>query len=255
MLVVEHVSKIFKRGNSFFSRNKTLEDVVAVDDISFEIKEGEILGLIGTNGAGKTTTMRMIATMLSATKGKILVEGLDVSKNPSEVRKSIGIMFGGDTGLYDRLTARENIQYFARLNGMSEEEIDKRIEYFAENFSMRDYLDRRCGKFSKGMKQKTCFARSIIHNPKVMLFDEPSSGLDILAREEVCNFIKKCKEENKTILLSSHDMTEVEELCDRVAILKKGKLLDTGTIPALCQKYNKTRIKDVFMSLVGEDYE
>ncbi len=241
MLEVNNVSKIFKKGNKEF---------VAVDGLNLRVKAGEIFGLIGTNGAGKTTTMRMIGTTLKPTTGDIKVCGFDTVKQQEEVRKNIGILFGGDTGLYDRLTARENIKYFGELNGMDEEEIDKQIELLTQAFGLEGYLDRRCGNFSRGMKQKTSFARAIIHNPQVMLFDEPTSGLDILASEEVVAFIKQCKRMGKTILLSTHNMQEVEELCDRALIINGGRTLASGTLEQINIATGCSRIKDSFIKLI-----
>lgn len=241
MLEVNNVSKIFKKGNKEF---------VAVDGLNLSVKAGEIFGLIGTNGAGKTTTMRMIGTTLKPTTGDIKVCGFDTVKQQEEVRKNIGILFGGDTGLYDRLTARENIKYFGELNGMDEEEIDKQIELLTQAFGLEGYLDRRCGNFSRGMKQKTSFARAIIHNPQVMLFDEPTSGLDILASEEVVAFIKQCKKMGKTILLSTHNMQEVEELCDRALIINGGRTLASGTLEQINAATGCSRIKDSFIKLI-----
>lgn len=179
---------------------KKFKDTTVVDNLSFEVKEGEIVGLLGENGAGKTTTLRMISTMLKITSGEISVNELDVKNNPDKVRGQIGILFGGDVGLYDRLTGRENIKYFANLFGMSDSEANKRIDELANDFGMIEYINKRVGKFSRGMKQKVSIARSIIHNPSVMLFDEPSTGLDVGATRVVHDFIRKCKKENKTIL-------------------------------------------------------
>lgn len=242
MLKVENVSKLFESKKSSF---------LAVDDVSFDVKKGEIVGLIGTNGAGKTTTMRMIATILKPTGGTITINDENIMDNQAMARRKIGLLFGGDTGLYDRLTARENIAYFAELNGLDEEQTAKRIAELSKSFDMSAFLDRKAGTFSRGMKQKTAFARSIVHDPEIMLFDEPTAGLDILVAEEVISFIKQCKEMNKAVLLSSHDMTEVKELCDRVVIINKGKIVASGTIESLKQDYQKNSIKEVFMTVVG----
>ena len=234
-----------------FIRNK--QTITAVEDLTISVKKGEVFGLIGSNGAGKTTTLRMIASTLKPTNGEIVVNGYNVAFNPEQVRKNIGILFGGDTGLYDRLTARENIEYFAKLNGLTQEETDKNMQNLVRAFNLEAYLDRRTGGFSRGMKQKTSFARSIIHNPQVMLFDEPSAGLDILAADEVINFIKQCKNIGKTIILSSHDMLEVEGLCDRVAIINKGRILLQGTIQEVKQKTNCDTLKEAFVNLIKKD--
>ena len=240
MLEVKELSKKFK-------------DAVVVDKLSFNVNKGEIVGLLGENGAGKTTTLRMISTMLKITSGEVKVNDYDASKEPEKVRREIGILFGGDIGLYDRLTGRENIRYFANLFGIKNDEANKRIDELSKDFGMEDYIDKKVGKFSRGMKRKVAISRSIVHNPSVMLFDEPSTGLDVRATRVVHQFIKKCKEENKTILFSSHSMAEVEKLCDRVIIIHKGKLVEQGRINELKEKYNTEDLEEVFVSLIGGD--
>lgn len=231
--------------------SKSFGNMKAVDNISFQVGEGEIVGLLGENGAGKTTTLRMLATILKPTTGTASVEGIDVNNNPSGVRGKIGILFGGDVGLYDRLTARENIRYFANLHGIASKEADTRIDKLAKELNMEDFIDKKVGKFSRGMKQKVSIARAIVHYPSVMLFDEPSTGLDVSASRMVQDFILKCREQNKTILFSSHSMKEVEKLCDRVIIINKGKVIESGTIEELKAKYNNTDLEEVFVALVG----
>ncbi len=238
MLEVKNVSKEFKT-------------IRAVDNLSFSVDNGEIVGLLGENGAGKTTTLRMISTMLKPSRGIIRVNGYDVVHEPSKVRGEIGILFGGEVGLYDRLSARENIEYFGKLYGMPQDDIDRRISELTRDLDMSEYIDRRAGKFSRGMKQKVSIARSIIHSPNVMLFDEPSTGLDVSAAKVIHEFIFKCKCENKIILLSSHSMTEVEKLCDRVVIIHKGGLVEQGTIEYLKSKYNSDDMEEIFIKLVG----
>jgi sodium transport system ATP-binding protein len=234
---------------------KQFKDVKAVDNLNFSIKEGEIVGLLGENGAGKTTTLRMISTMIKCTSGTVKVSGFDIHKEPSKVRSEIGILFGGEVGLYDRLTARENVRYFAELNGMDKNEADKSIEKLSERLEMKEFMDRRVGKFSRGMKQKVAIARSIVHEPKVILLDEPTAGLDVTASRLIHDFIKNCKKENKAIVFSSHSMQEVEKLCDRIIIIHKGKLLEQGTINELKEKYNNEDMEEIFMSLVGDRHE
>ncbi|AWI04743.1 ATP-binding cassette domain-containing protein [Clostridium drakei] len=242
MIKVQALTKIFK-------------NISAVDNINFEVNNGEIVGLLGENGAGKTTTLRMLATMLRPTSGTALINNYDVNKDSENVRGEIGILFGGEVGLYDRLTGRENIRYFAELNGMSKEETIESIKYLAKNLEMEEYLDRRVGKFSRGMKQKISIARSIVHNPSVVLFDEPTSGLDVTASRIVQDFIKKCKLDNKAVIFSSHSMAEVEKLCDRIIIIHKGKIIETGTIENLKSKYNNNDMEEIFMHLVGDSNE
>jgi len=242
MIEVTELSKVFKK-------------ITAVDNISFKVESGEILGLIGENGAGKTTTLRMLATMLRASSGTAKIEGYDINKEAYKVRGKIGILFGGEVGLYDRLTARENIRYFAELNGMSKEEISTSIDYLVKILEMEEYVDRRVGKFSRGMKQKVAIARSIVHNPTVMLFDEPTAGLDVTAARIVQDFIIKCKEKNNSIIFSSHSMQEVERICDRLVIIHKGKILEEGTVDYLKDKYQSSDMEEIFMKLVGDKIE
>lgn len=232
---------------------KKFKDVTVVDNLSFTVKEGEVVGLLGENGAGKTTTLRMISTMLKITSGEVKVNGNDAAVEAEEVRKQIGILFGGDVGLYDRLSGRENIRYFANLFGMSETEANHRIDKLAADLGMVEYINSKVGKFSRGMKQKVSIARSIVHNPSVMLFDEPCTGLDVKATRIIHDFIRQCKKENKTILFSSHSMSEVEKLCDRVIIIHKGKLVENSTIEELKKKYKNEDLEEVFVSLIGGD--
>ncbi|WP_434305966.1 ABC transporter ATP-binding protein [Clostridium botulinum] len=239
MIEVKNLTKRFKKG------------VTAVDNINFKANDGEILGLLGENGAGKTTTLRMLATMLKITEGEALINGHDVIKEADKVRGEIGILFGGEVGLYDRLTARENIKYFAELNGMSKEETNKSIEELAKNLDMTEYLDRRVGKFSRGMKQKVAIARSIVHNPSVVLFDEPTIGLDVTSAKIVQDFILKCKSDGRTIIFSSHTIPEVEKLCDRIVIIHKGKIVEEGKLKELEEKYNNS-IEEIFINLIAK---
>ena len=225
MIEAKNLTKRFKKG------------VTAVDRINFKANDGEILGLLGENGAGKTTTLRMLATMLKITEGEALINGHDVNKQADKVRGEIGILFGGEVGLYDRLTARENIKYFAELNGMSKEETNKSIE--------------GVGKFSRGMKQKVAIARSIVHNPSVVLFDEPTIGLDVTSAKIVQDFILKCKSDGRTIIFSSHTIPEVEKLCDRIVIIHKGKIVEEGKLKDLEEKYNNS-IEEIFINLIAK---
>lgn len=230
---------------------KQFKNVTGVDSLSFNIKKGEVVGLLGENGAGKTTTLRMLASVMLPTEGTITVAGYDTKKNPQEVKRRIGILFGGETGLYDRLTARENIAYFASLYQLEEEEANQYIEHLADIFDMKDYLDRRVSGFSKGMRQKVAIARSIIHNPDVILFDEPTSGLDIIAANEMRVLIERFTKEGKTVIFSSHIMGEVQKLCERVLILHKGKLRYDGYLQSLYERYGHEDLDQIFMQEVG----
>ena len=232
--------------------SKNFKKIHAVDDISFGVAKGEIVGLVGENGAGKTTTLRMLATMLKPSSGTATVNGYDIVRQPSQVRGEIGILFGGEVGLYDRLTGRENISYFAELNGMTKAETAASINELITLLDMHEYIERRVGKFSRGMKQKVAIARSIVHKPSVMLFDEPTAGLDVSAARIVQDFILHCKQEQKAIIFSSHSMSEVEKLCDRIVVIHKGKILEEGSVAELKTKYRNDNLENVFVQLVGE---
>ena len=229
MLKVENLTKTFRKIN-------------AVENVSFEVDQGEIIGLLGENGAGKTTTLRMIATMLKPTSGNAFIDEDNIIDNPNKIREKIGILFGGDVALYDRLTGRENMTYFAKLNGMSDEEAANAVDQISRDLEMVDYIDRPVGKYSRGMKQKVSLARSIIHHPDVMLFDEPTTGLDVMSSKLIHDFILKCKKENKAIVFSSHNMYETEKLCDRIIIIHKGKIVASGTIDQLKKDYQKDNL-------------
>lgn len=235
--------------------SKEFKDLKAVDNLYFKVGKGEIYGLLGENGAGKTTTLRMLATMLKPTMGTASMNGIDLIKRPEAVRKVIGILFGGESGLYDRLTARENISYFAELHDMNRREIEERIKYLSSKFGMEEFIDRPAGKLSKGMKQKVAIARSIVHNPQIMLFDEPTSGLDVTSARDVHDFIGLCRSEGKSIIFSSHSMSEVEKLCDRIGIIHKGKKIAEGTVDELKAKFGNDNLEELFVELVGEKSE
>ncbi|HHV75318.1 MAG TPA: ATP-binding cassette domain-containing protein [Thermoanaerobacterium sp.] len=238
-----------------YGLTKMFKNIKAVDNLSFKVEEGEIYGLLGENGAGKTTTLRMLATMLKPTSGTVIINGKNLIKEPEDIRKEVGILFGGESGLYDRLTARENILYFAELHDMDKKEINRKIDMLIRKFDMTGFIDKAASKLSKGMKQKVAIVRSIIHDPKVMLFDEPTSGLDVGSVREVHDFIRLCKEEGKTIIFSSHSMSEVEKLCDKIGIIHKGKLIEEGTIGDLKEKYKTDNLEELFMELVGDKVE
>jgi sodium transport system ATP-binding protein len=232
---------------------KHFGEIAAVEGISFSVGRGEVYGLLGENGAGKTTTLRMLATMLQPTSGSATLAGYDLVTQPEQVRSRIGILFGGDSGLYDRLTAAENIAYFGRLNNMEEAQLEERIRELARIFDMEEYIDRRAGKLSKGMKQKVAFARSIVHNPDIMLFDEPTSGLDVGATRNVHEFIVDCREQGKTIVFSSHTMSEVEKLCDRIGIIHKGRLVAQNSVAGLREEFQGKNLEDIFVELAGDE--
>ncbi len=235
--------------------SKTFKDIEALKDVSFDVKDGEIVGLLGENGAGKSTLLRILSTMLKPTFGTAEINGYDLIENPNEIRKNIGILFGSEANLYDRLTARENLEYFARLNGMSEKNMNHRIDELIEQFSFADYADRQVGTFSKGMKQKVSIARSIIHNPSVMLFDEPESGLDFRAAKTILDFMEMCKNEGKSIIFSSHSMENIKNYSDRMVVIHKGKTIKKFDVGEYRSKYTDREINDMLFELVCDNEE
>lgn len=246
MIEIENLTKIFKKGEK--------KEVIAVNNASFTVNDGEVFGLLGPNGAGKTTTLRMISTILKPTSGTAMIEGYNVTKEPDKVRKSVGFLTG-ETKLYDRLTARETLFYFGRLYNIPDGKNKGRIEEIASMLELKDALNKRVSTLSDGMKQKVSIGRATIHNPKVLVLDEPLTGLDILARRSITDFIKSSKEQGKSVIFSTHVMTEAEEMCDRVAIIYKGKILDIGKKDELKERYGKTTLEEIFIALMRREDE
>ncbi|TXC89287.1 ATP-binding cassette domain-containing protein [Metabacillus litoralis] len=241
MIDIQHVSR------SFQDKKKTIE---AVKDVSFQIKKGEVVGLLGENGAGKTTLLRMISTILEPSSGSIFIDGINIHQEPMKIKGRIGVLFGSETGLYDRLTARENLSYFAKLHGISKHEMKTRIDYLAVRFGMKDYLDRRVGGFSKGMRQKVTIARALIHNPEIILLDEPTTGLDITSANMFRELIHQLRKEGKTIIFSSHIMEEVKQLCESIIMIHKGEMIYNGTTEELYLQEESDDLNYIFMSRI-----
>ncbi len=231
---------------------KQFGNVIAVDGVSFDAHAGEIFGLLGPNGAGKTTTIRVIATILQATSGTVIVDGHDIHKEPEAVRKTLGLLTA-DIGVYDRFTARENLRYMGRLYGLGGTDLENRISKLLAALEMEHFADRRAGTFSTGMKQKVAIARSIIHDPKVVIFDEPTAGLDVLASQTVIRYMQNAKKEGKLVILSTHDMTHAQALCDRVAIIHRSKLIALATPPELLRQTQTQNLEQAFLAIVGQD--
>ena len=232
------------------SVSKRFGAFTALHDVSFRVEAGEVYGLLGENGAGKTTLMRLMATILRPTQGDIHIAGYSVTKEPESVRRQIGILFGGDVGLYSRLTARENIAYFGSLYGLGKEEIAARIERLSRMFEMEPFLDRRVGPFSRGMRQKVAIARTLVHDPAVILLDEPTTGLDVTSANLFRRMIRVLQEEGKTILFSSHNMSEINKLCKRIALVHQGRLHFAGSVEALRKQYGIDDLDELFMTVV-----
>jgi len=229
--------------------DKKRGEVRAVDGVSFTCQPGKIYGLLGANGAGKTTTLRMLATILEPSDGTAIVAGYDVMKEPEKVRRSVGFLSTA-TALYGRLSALEMVEYFGRLYGLDEATLHKRIDSIFARLEMNDFRDRRCDKLSTGMKQKVSIARTLVHDPSVMIFDEPTVGLDVMAARTIIGFIRECREHGKTVIFSTHVMSEVEKLCDNIGIIHNGKLLAEGALAALRERYHKQDLEDIFVEVV-----
>ena len=225
-------------------------EVRAVDGVSFEAQAGEIFGLLGPNGAGKTTTLRMLATILTPTSGSATIAGHDCQTQPGLVREKIGFL-ATETGLYDRFTARETLRFFGRITDMPEDVIAERSEDIFARLAMTPLADRRVGTFSTGEKQKLSLARSILHDPPVLILDEPTFGLDVMAARVVVETIGMFREEGRTILLSTHIMRVAEKMCDRIGILFGGKLHALGTLDELTERFGGNDLEEVFFAAVG----
>lgn len=244
MIEARHLTKTF--------RDKTRGEVHAAAGISFRVEPGQIYGLLGANGAGKTTTLRLLATLLQPTSGEATVAGFEITRDPGRVRAQVGFL-AASTALYARLTAREMIAYFGRLNGLTDAVIAARTRQLADELDMHGFLDRRCDTFSTGMKQKTSIARTLIHDPAVMIFDEPTVGLDVMTARAIVQFVRECRARGKTVIYSTHVMSEVEKLCDRVGIIHGGRLLAEGTLAELGVRAGERDMEDVFVQIVGNE--
>ena len=230
--------------------DKKRGEIRGADEVSFRVEEGKIYGLLGANGAGKTTTLRMLATLLKPTSGTAIVAGHDVTREPGKVRANVGFL-AASTALYARLTAREMIEYFGRLNGLADGLIRSRIDSLANELDMHEFLDRRCDKLSTGMKQKTSIARTLVHDPQVMIFDEPTLGLDVMAARAIVRFVRECRARGKTVVYSTHVMSEAEKLCDVIGIIHGGRILSEGTLTELRAKTGEQDLEECFVKIVA----
>lgn len=228
-------------------------EIRAVNRISFECYPGQILGLLGANGAGKTTTLRMIATILRPTSGTATVLGHEVSSDPEGVRRSLGFS-SATTALYPRLTARETLRFFARINGWPKQDLERRVNELVDRFGLTGYADARVDRLSQGMKQKVAIARTVAHDPPVLIFDEPTVGLDVLNALEMQRVIGELRRDGKTIIFSTHIMSEAEKLCDRIAIVNAGTIHMCDTLAGLRAATGLHYLEDIFVKCVrGEE--
>ncbi len=225
--------------------------VKAVDGVSLEAHPGQIFGLLGVNGAGKTTVLRMLSTILTPTEGSAKVAGFDIVSEPDKVRASIGFM-STSTALYGRLTAKEMISYFGNLYGLYGSELKARLEFVTETLQLSEFQDRLCDKLSTGQKQRVSIARTILHDPPVLFFDEPTAGLDVVTSQTVIRFIEEAKSLGKTIVFSTHIMSEAERLCDHIAVIHDGIIRGEGTVDEIKSQTGQTTMEKAFLSMVGE---
>jgi sodium transport system ATP-binding protein len=241
MIRVDNLAK------SFQDKKRGL--VHALDHVSFDVKAREIFGLLGPNGAGKTTCLRLLATILKPTSGTAQVGGADIVSSPEGVRRQIGFL-SGDMGSYARLTPREVLTFFGKLNGLEGERLHRRIEEMVETFEFGEFSNTKIDKLSTGMKQKVAIARTVLHDPPILILDEPSAGLDVPTARLIENFMLKAKESGKCILFSTHVMEEAEYLCDRIAVVDHGKLKALGTMDELRELTGKHRLREIFLELL-----
>ncbi len=225
--------------------------LVALDGISFDALPGQIFGLLGPNGAGKTTALRILSTLLKPTSGTVTINGYDVVTQPAEVRRQLGFM-SANTAVYDRMTAWEMVEHFGRLHGMDKESLAARMEAIFERLNMNDIRDLLGAKMSTGMKQKVSVARAIVHDPPVLIFDEATAGLDVLVARALLRTVAELRDQGKCIIFSTHIMREAEKLCDRIAILHRGRILAEGTLEELRERYHEHDLEELFFRLISE---
>jgi sodium transport system ATP-binding protein len=247
MIEIEYLSKYF--------RGKRFKKVQAVDEVSFAVRDGEVLGLLGPNGAGKTTIMRLLGTVLQPSSGNARVGGFDVRHSPNAVRHVLGVL-PEYWGLYERFTPREHLLLFGKFYDLDSQTLEKRIDELISLLDMNEYADRPCKRFSKGMSQKVALARALIHDPSHLLLDEPTAGLDVMSARQVRNLITRARDQGKCIIVSTHILSEAERLCDRLVFLDHGQVVAEGTPAELCQQAGVGSLEDAFLKTVGrEDVE
>lgn len=243
MIVAENLHKAFKTKTGL---------IKAVDNVGFQAEDGRITGLLGPNGAGKTTTMRMLYTLMSPDQGRVLVDGLDVATHPVEVRRHLGVLPDA-RGVYKRLTARENIAYFGELHGMSAAHIRERTKVLSKALDMEDILDRQTDGFSQGQRTKTAIARALVHDPRNVILDEPTNGLDVMTTRALRGFLRELRDEGRCVIFSSHIMQEVAALCDTIVIIAKGTVMAAGTADELRALTGEANLEDAFVKAIGNE--
>jgi sodium transport system ATP-binding protein len=232
--------------------SKSFGKVKAVQNVSFSALDGQITGLLGPNGAGKSTTLRMLYTLLKPESGTAQVDGFDVRQSPLEVQRRIGVLADA-RGLYPRLTTRENIRYFGRLHGLEGEALEKQIDSLLGLLEMQSIADRKTEGFSSGEKLKVAIARALVHNPRNVLLDEPTNGLDVMSTRAMRQFILRLREEGKCVLFTSHIMQEVAALCDQIVIISRGEVAASGSPNDLRRQTGHENLEDAFVAAIGSE--
>jgi sodium transport system ATP-binding protein len=250
MIQINNLTKSFtsKTGKGFKKETVTVN---AVNDVSFECKPGRIFSLLGPNGAGKTTTLRMIAGIINPTSGNAVVDNVDISQGNDEVKKRIGFLTGS-TGLYERLNPDETLDFFGKLYKLPDPQYTERKEYLFDKLGINEFRKKRMGQMSTGMKQKVSIARTLIHDPEVLIFDEPTSGLDVITADSIIELIRESKENNKTVIFSSHIMSEVDLLCDDLAIISKGSIIFNDSFENFKKEMKADNLTQEFINRVKE---
>ncbi|WP_312319846.1 ATP-binding cassette domain-containing protein [Stenotrophomonas sp.] len=243
MIVAENLHKAFQTKTGL---------IQAVQNVGFHAEDGQITGLLGPNGAGKTTTMRMLYTLMSPDQGRVLVDGLDATKDAVAVRRRLGVLPDA-RGVYKRLTARENIAYFGQLHGMSAADIRERTKVLSKALDMEDILDRQTDGFSQGQRTKTAIARALVHDPRNVILDEPTNGLDVMTTRALRGFLRGLRDEGRCVIFSSHIMQEVAALCDRIVIIAKGTVTAAGTADELRAQTGESNLEDAFVKAIGSE--
>ena len=243
MIVAENLHKAFKTKTGL---------IKAVENVGFQAEDGRITGLLGPNGAGKTTTMRMLYTLMTPDQGRVLVDGLDASTQAVEVRRRLGVLPDA-RGVYKRLTARENIAYFGELHGMSASHIRERTKVLSKALDMEDILDRQTDGFSQGQRTKTAIARALVHDPRNVILDEPTNGLDVMTTRALRGFLRELRDEGRCVIFSSHIMQEVAALCDTIVVIAKGTVMAAGTADELRAQTGEANLEDAFVKAIGNE--
>lgn len=250
MLKVENITKEFTKKTS----EKETITFLANDNISFTAKPGEVVGILGPNGAGKTTLLRIIAGIMEPSKGTVTIDDKTYKKDSIEIKKEITYL-SGNTKLYKDISPYELLEMTASYYGLSKKEYQKKIKEISNKFNMTSFLHQRIGTLSTGQYQRTSISRCLIHNPKYYILDEPTSGLDVISSKTIIDFIKEMKKENKCILYSTHYMEEAENICDKIVMINKGKIIIEGSKEEIFRKTKTTNLRDSFFALVGDNYE